>query len=256
MERFEKLKSCIASYPNAAIAYSGGLDSSVLLRATVEVRPDVLAVTYYSDIHPGWEKENASSYAQHLKVNHISVTSDILAITDISLNLPTRCYYCKRMVYKYIKQVAEDHGCKVVHDGSNADDYASSIPGVRAAREIGIISPIAQCGLTKQDVRELAELLAIPESNRKTYACLASRMEVGERLTSEKLHMIEAAERLVHQCGYEMVRVRMHGYLASIELPKAKILPFMNSSAYEIVCSGLLEMGFDHVCVDLSGYTS
>lgn len=255
MMLYQKLKETLAQYGSFAVAYSGGLDSSVLLKAASEVCPSVTAVTYHSVMHPVWEKENAAQYAAALGVRFIPVSTDIIAVDDISSNLPTRCYYCKRVIYRQIISAARDNGLSLVLDGSNADDYRASTPGVRAARELGIISPLAQCGITKQDILRLADLLGIPMQNRATYACLASRLPAGERLTADKLRLIERAELLLHSYGYDTVRVRMHSYMARIELPKEHMQRFMQDGHFDSIYSALTDMGFEHVCIDMGGYT-
>lgn len=255
MKDMDRLMLFLEKTEPFAVAYSGGLDSSLLLWAAASVRPGTTAITYVSPIHPVWEKDNACAYASALKTPHITVTSDILAVEGLRDNLPGRCYYCRRALYRRIKKAAEEQGLHAVIEGSNADDYAKNTPGTRAARECGIISPLAECGFTKEDVRRLANIAGIPARNRATYACLATRLPAGERLSPDKLHIIEQAELLLHKSGYDNIRVRMQGYCARIELEKNELLRFILDPHLDELHAALLAMGFDHVSVDIGGYS-
>jgi pyridinium-3,5-biscarboxylic acid mononucleotide sulfurtransferase len=239
-----------------AVAFSGGVDSSFLLRAAVDClgAPNVLAVTVASPVHPSWEREEAESLGRSLGVEHLIVESNELEIDEFAANPPERCYICKFGRFTELTRLARVHGFSTVLDGSNADDVNDYRPGQRAADELGVSSPLREAGLSKADVRSLSRLLGLPTWDRPSRACLASRFPYGERITREGLRQVDEAESFLLQMGVRQLRVRHHGDLARIELAPEDFGVAM--SQREKLVTRLKELGFTYITLDLAGFRS
>jgi len=239
-----------------AVAFSGGVDSSFLLRAAVDClgAPNVLAVTVASPVHPGWEREEAQSLARSLGVEHLIVESNELKNDEFAANPPDRCYICKFGRFTELTRLAREHGFSSVLDGGNADDVNDYRPGQRAADELGVRSPLREAGLSKADVRALSRLLGLPTWDRPSRACLASRFPYGERITREGLRQVDEAESFLQRLGIRQLRVRHHGSLARIELAPEDFGVTM--SHREELVARLKGLGFTYVTLDLAGFRS
>ena len=239
-----------------AIAYSGGVDSALLLRIASDVLKDsIIAVTARSDTTPQGEYADAVSFARQIGVRHIVVETHEMRIPEFVQNPPDRCYICKKYRYEALMAVASQHGFAVIADGENADDGKDYRPGSLAARELGIRSPLNEAGLTKGRVRALSKALGLSIWNKPAMACLASRIPYFSPVTPEKLRQVDAAETFIHSLGsIGQVRVRHFGDTARIEMDLNGMAPIMAPSAREQVVSFLKQLGFIHVLLDLEGY--
>ena len=253
MDKYTVLKDYIASLGSVAVAFSGGVDSTLLLRVAHDVLGDrAIAVTISSSLFPKRELNEAEAFCRENGITHIVLHIDELAIDGFRDNPPDRCYLCKRELFTRLLAVAREHGLAHVVEGSNMDDLGDYRPGLRAIDELGIKSPLRHAGLTKQEIRDLSRELGLPTWEKPSYACLASRFVYGETITPEKLIMVERAEGLLLELGFRQMRVRIHGNLARIE-----VMPddFGKAAALrEKIYSELKGFGFTYITLDLAGY--
>ena len=212
----------------------------------------LVAVTACSPLYAKRETEAASELAERLGLLHITVWTDEMKDETFCSNPPDRCYHCKKELFSKLQEMAQEHGLSHVFDGANADDVHDFRPGMRAVRELGVLSPLKEAGLTKAEIRELSREFGLPTWNKPSMACLASRFPYGEQITTEKLQLLLAAEEYLRSAGFGQLRVRYHGDLARIEvLPEQ--FPTILSSVEQIVAA-LKGMGFTYVTLDLQGY--
>ena len=258
MERkLQALQGIIREMGSLVVAYSGGVDSTFLLRVARDVLGDsVVAVTATSLTYPSREYDEARAMAEELGVRHVTVVSEELDIPEFSTNPPERCYHCKRELFAKLKEIALREGMGFVADGSNLDDTGDYRPGMRAAEEAGIRSPLREVGLTKEHVRQLSKSLGLPTWDKPSFACLASRFPYGDRITPEGLQMVGEAEDYLRGLGFRQVRVRHRGDLACVEVPAIDIGRFCDDGLRRRVAERLKEIGFIYVALDLQGYRS
>jgi len=255
-EKYENLKSFLKSLGSVAIAYSGGVDSTFLVKVAYDVLGDkALAVTATSSTYPKRELEDAKKFIKEIGAKHIIIESEELEIEGFNKNPVDRCYYCKKELFEKIWKVAKAHGIEYVADGSNFDDLNDFRPGMKAACELNVVSPLKVAGLTKEDIRKLSKELELPTWDKPAFACLSSRIPYGERITKEKLSMIEKAEEYLLGLGFKQVRVRYHqDKLARIEIGKDEMEKFLNIKLIESVRNKFKELGFLYITLDLEGY--
>lgn len=254
--KYDRLKQIIRRMKRAAIAFSGGVDSSLLLKAAAETLPerDVLAVTVSADIHPEWELIEATSLAADLKVRHQVVQDIGSGDPEFAANPPDRCYICKKRVFQRLREMADREGFPFVLDGENADDLNDYRPGSRAARELNVRSPLREAGLSKPEIRALSRHMGLPTWNKPAYACLASRFPYGTRITRETLARIDRAEQALRSLGFHEVRLRHHGSLARIEVAEAEIVNCARPDMRQQLVSALRTEGWLYITLDLQGY--
>jgi uncharacterized protein len=241
------------------VAFSGGVDSSVVLAAAARaLGPSrVYAVTADSPTYSRTELEWAKRVAGLLGVNHVIVGTNELDDENFASNPPIRCYYCKKELAQRLKEVAERVGAKVVVDGTNSEDLDGHRPGYLAFKEEGVRSPLAELGFTKSDIRQVARLLGLPNWDKPSMACLASRIPYGQRITLERLKRIEAAEEAVRALtGARQVRVRDHGDIARIEVGRGERRLLFSEEVMDEVARRLKQLGWRYVALDLEGYRS
>lgn len=255
-EKFKKLEEYLINLKKVLIAFSGGVDSTFLLKVCLDVlgKENVLAVTARSSTYPSRELEEAKELAKSLGANHEIIVSEELEVPGFSENPPERCYYCKKELFGKLVKIARERGFNFVLDGSNADDAGDFRPGMKAKDELGVKSPLKEAGLTKDEIRALSQKMGLPTWNKPSFACLASRFPYGERITGEKLDRVGRAEEILRGLGFSQYRVRNHVDLARIEVLPEEIERFFERSLREKVVAEFKKLGFVHVSLDLTGY--
>lgn len=255
--KLARLREIIGGYGSLLVAYSGGCDSTLLLNVAHDVLGGrVMAVTARSETYPSREYEEAREVARALGVRHLTIDTSELSVDGFASNPPDRCYFCKAELFQKLLNVARENGIQYVADGASLDDASDHRPGMRAAAELGIVSPLKEARLTKEDIREVSRSLGLSTWNKPSFACLASRFPYGEEITPEKLRMVEEAEDFIRALGVRQVRVRHHGSIARIEVPEQDIDRFFDRDVRERVVSKLKEIGYVYVSLDLRGYRS
>ena len=254
-QKWDRLKTLLRDMKSAVLAYSGGVDSSLLLRATAEVMgPRLIAVTAVSETYPPGELEAAKEFARTLGVTHRILRTQELASEEFARNSPERCYFCKKELYGKLKKIAETEGISCILDGSNTDDLDDYRPGRKAAEEFSVRSPLVETGLSKSDVRELARFLNLPAWDKPSLACLSSRIPYGTRITPDIIETVKTAEDHLRVLGLRQVRVRHHGDIARIEIERDSFGQLLSNEAVEKVTAALKGLGYTYVCLDLEGY--
>ncbi len=251
-----RLEEILEKCGSVVLGYSGGVDSTLLLRKALDVLgPEkVLAVTAASATYDADEVDEAVALAEGLGARHERLVSGELEVEGFIRNPPERCYYCKTDLYGDLRDLAAGRGLRTVIDGSHAEDLLDHRPGLRALDEQGIVSPLKEAGFTKADVRALSRRLGLPTADKPANACLASRFPYGESIDSEALGRVGQAERILREAGFPVVRVRHHGQVARIEVPpgdRARLL-----DAADRIAPALKELGYVWVACDLEGYRS
>lgn len=254
--RLEQLEAMVAARGSALVAFSGGVDSSLALAVAARALPHdrVLAVTSNNETYLPSELELAGEFARSLGVRHLVVETRELDDPNYASNPTNRCYFCKSTLYSDLSRMALERGYACVVDGANRDDEGDYRPGRKAARELGVLSPLSEAGVTKAEVRELARWLGLPTWDKPALACLSSRFPYGQEITAEKLAQVARAEEYLRREGFRQVRVRHHGEIARLEVgPEEMERAFRRR---EEISAELLDAGFLYVALDLSGYRS
>ena len=253
--KYEKLKSILQDTGGIVVAFSGGVDSTFLAAAAAEVLGDrALAVTAHSPLYPGHEQKEADELAARIGIRHETVVSDELDVPGFADNPPNRCYLCKSELFTVVREIAEKHGISAIADGTNADDTSDYRPGRKAAAECGVLSPLLEAGLSKDDIRELSRGMDLPTADKAAFACLASRFPYGARIDEPKLVAVGAVENLLRALNFRQFRVRHHGEVARIEVLPEEIAKLCEDPVRTQIVDVAREAGFQYVAADLVGY--
>jgi uncharacterized protein len=255
--KLQRLRRSFRGMPTAIVAFSGGVDSSFVLRVAHDTMGErVLALTTTSPTMPDDDRINAIAIAQALGVRHLMIESNELEIAGYARNPVNRCYLCKHNLFAICEAKAKELGIETVLDGLNLDDLRDYRPGIRAAAEMRVRHPLVEAELTKAEIRALSRSLGLPTWDRPASPCLSSRFPYGTEITLEGLRKVERSEQVLHSLGFNVVRVRYHGEVARIELEPSEIGRMLDDTIRDAVDRQLREIGFRFVALDLKGFRS
>ena len=256
--KLEQLLELLRSFETCAVAFSAGIDSTVLAKAAQLALGDrAVAVTGVSPSLAEGELDEARQLAELIGIRHEIIATAEFADPNYTQNAPDRCYHCKSELYQQIGRIRSRLGVRVVVNGANSDDTGDYRPGMQAAEEYQVRSPLLECGITKAELRQLARDWELPIWDKPAMPCLSSRVAYGEQVTPERLAMIDGAEQLLRSQGLRTVRVRYHrGDLARLEVPEAELGRLVDPSTRQALVDGLKALGFRFVTLDMEGFRS
>jgi pyridinium-3,5-biscarboxylic acid mononucleotide sulfurtransferase len=254
-QKLKRLRTLLSEMGSVVVAYSGGIDSTFVLKVAHEqLHEKAIGITAVSPTFPAMELESAERMAGEIGARHEIAQTDQLTIDDFVKNDAARCFHCKTDLYQLLGGLRESHAAAYVVDGTNIDDLGDDRPGINAAREWGVRSPLVEAGLSKTDIRALAKELGLSNWDKPAAACLSSRIPRGNMITLEKLQRVEEAEAVLYREGFRHVRVRNHGDIARIEVAKDELPRLMEPDRCARVSGIVRALGFRFVTVDLEGY--
>ena len=248
-------KEYLKSLESVAVAFSGGVDSTFLLKtAHDELGEKCIAITAKSCSFPKRELDEAKAFCKSEGIRHIVVESEELDIDGFRQNPKNRCYLCKKELFEKIGDVARQNNIDAIVEGSNLDDNGDYRPGLQAVAELGVKSPLRKCNLSKDDIRALSKDMELSTWDKQSFACLSSRFVYGETISEEKLSMVDKAEQLLLDMGFHQVRVRIHGTIARIEVLPEEFTKLIEEKIREDIVKSFKKYGFTYVAMDLTGY--
>lgn len=255
-EKYENLKNIVASFREVAVAYSGGVDSTLLAKVSYDVLgAKAVAITLVSPMNAQSEMRDAENFAKEIGITHFQIRDNDIE-PEVLANPVNRCYFCKKIEFTKIMEKAREHGVKTVFDGSNMDDLSDYRPGLQALAELKVVSPLREAQLTKNDIRQLSKQLGLRSWAKPALACLGSRVPYGEKITLEKLTKIDRAEDFLRSIGLVQFRVRSHDDMARIEVAPEERKKLFDTSLLDDISKTLKSYGYLYVCFELEGYTT
>lgn len=254
-EKLNSLKHILSEMGSVLVAYSGGADSTFLLKMASSVLGDrAIAVTASSETYLPRELEEARKNAKLLGVKHIVINTNELDNENFAANPPERCYFCKQELFSKLLAIAKQYGLNTVADGSNYDDLSDFRPGMTAGSELGIRSPLKEAMLTKADIRTLSREMNLSTWDKPSTPCLSTRFPYGTRITKEKLSRVERAEQLLAELGIRQLRVRVHEDMVRIEVPKEEMHRLIEEDVSNKIVERFKSLGYTYITLDLQGY--
>lgn len=254
-EKLLKIREQINKYNRVAVAFSGGVDSTFLSKISYDLlKKNAVAITIVGDMHSKAEIQEGRELAKGIGIPHVEIDIRGSEISGFTENQKDRCYHCKKHLFTLIQGKARELEVEAIFDGSNIDDLSDYRPGIRALKELNIISPLKDAGLTKEDIREVSRELDLPTWDKPAFACLASRIPYGIKITREKLDMVERGEACLKEIGINQYRVRHHGEVARIEVEDKELEKVLDREVFSMIAERFREIGFKYTALDLAGY--
>ncbi len=254
-DKFRQLKTILQSFPDVVVAYSGGVDSTFLLKVATDVLGNrAVGVIGVSPSLPEVELKEALNVAQRFSLQVETIATHEMDDENYTRNPANRCYFCKKELFSELFDFARQRGFHIIADGTNVDDLGDVRPGLQAAAEFQVRSPLKEAGLNKAEIRELSRLLGLPTWNKPEMACLSSRFPTGVKITVSRLKQVEAAEAILREAGFRQFRVRHHDKLARIEVAAEEWFRWQDETLRKKVQEALKQLGYQHVTLDLTPY--
>jgi len=257
LSKYEKLKNILQEMGGVLVAFSGGVDSTFLLKTAHEVLgKNVLAVIASSETYPPKEREEAIRFAEQFNIRYKVIETKELESSDFANNPPQRCYFCKKELFSKLKDIAEAEDIPYILDGSNYEDMSDFRPGTKAGEELGIRSPLKEAHLGKSEIRQLSKRSSLPTWNKPSLACLSSRFPYYTKIETKNLKQVAQAEEFLRKLGFTQVRVRHHGQIARIEIEPSEFPKITDKNVRETIIKNFKRFGFIYIALDLAGFRS
>lgn len=254
-KKYRLLQDLLRSYGKVAIAYSGGVDSSLLSYVAHETLGDnAVSLTADAPVVPRSEFADSQAFCKRYSIRQVICHPNPIMMEEVRFNAPNRCYVCKKVIFSSLLEEAAKLGVETIADGSNLDDLGDYRPGLKALEELQVKSPLREAGFTKADIRALSRELGLPTWSKQSNACLATRFPYGTEITAEKLSLVDKAESVLSGMGFTQLRVRVHNDIARIEVPAEQIETLLRDENRTSIVDALKELGFAYVTLDLAGY--